>query len=76
MRTVCTSGPARELTRFKLHPGEEVRTPLVAVQFWRGDWLRAQNIWRRWMLAHNVPRPGGKLPPANWPRAAHTSSAR
>ena len=50
----------QELTHFKLHPGEEVRTPLVAVQFWKGDWIRSQNIWRRWMMAHNVPRPGGK----------------
>ena len=54
----------QELTRFKLHPGEEVRTPLIALQFWQGDRVRAQNIWRRWMLAHNLPRTrDGKLPP-------------
>ena len=53
----------QELTRLKLLPGEEIRTPLVVLQFWKGDRLRSQNIWRRWMLAHNVPRPGGKLPP-------------
>jgi alpha-galactosidase len=53
----------QERTRFKLHPGEEVRTPLMVLQFWRGDWVRAQNLWRRWMLAHNLPRPGGQLPP-------------
>jgi len=52
----------QELTHFKLHPGEGVRTPLIVMQFYRGDRIRAQNIWRRWMLAHNVPRPGGKLP--------------
>ena len=52
----------QELTHFKLRPGEEVRTPLAALQFWRGgDWLRAQNVWRRWMVAHNLPRPGGRL---------------
>ena len=50
----------QELTHFKLHPREEVRTPLVVMQFWEGDRIRAQNIWRRWMLAHNLPRPGGK----------------
>ena len=51
----------QEVTHFKLHPGEEVRSPLMVLQFWRGgDWIRAQNIWRRWILAHNVPRPGGK----------------
>ncbi|MBI2844878.1 MAG: alpha-galactosidase [Armatimonadetes bacterium] len=52
-----------ESMRFKLLPGEEVRTPLIVMQFYTGDWIRAQNIWRRWMIAHNVPRPGGKLPP-------------
>ena len=53
----------QEKTHLKLKPGEEIRTPLIALQFWRGDWIRAQNLWRRWMLAHNLPRPGGKLPP-------------
>ncbi len=53
----------QELTHFKLLPGEEVRSPLVVLQFWKGDRTRSQNIWRRWMLAHNLPRPGGKLPP-------------
>jgi alpha-galactosidase len=24
--------------------------------------VKPEIIWRRWMLAHNVPRPGGKLP--------------
>ncbi|MBI3921492.1 MAG: alpha-galactosidase [Armatimonadetes bacterium] len=52
----------QELTHFKLFPGEEARSPLVALQFWKGgDWVRAQNVWRRWMVAHNLPRPGGKL---------------
>ncbi len=52
----------QELTHFKLHPGEEVRTPLIVLQFWQGDRVHAQNVWRRWMIAHNLPRPGGKLP--------------
>jgi alpha-galactosidase len=50
----------QELTHFWLAPGEEVRTPLAVVQFWDGDWIDGQNVWRRWMIAHNVPRPGGK----------------
>jgi len=53
----------QELTHFKLLPGEEVRTPRIVMQFWQGDWTRSQNIWRRWMQAHNMPHPGGKLPP-------------
>ncbi len=53
----------QELTHFKLLPGEEVRSPLIVLQFWKGDWIRAQNIWRRWMMAHSMPKPGGRLPP-------------
>jgi alpha-galactosidase len=52
----------QETTHFRLHPGEEVRSPLVVLQFWKGDALHAQNVWRQWMLAHNTPRPGGRLP--------------
>jgi alpha-galactosidase len=48
----------QENVHLRLKPGEEIRSPLVVVQFWRGDWIRAQNVWRRWMFAHNVPRPG------------------
>jgi len=50
----------QETTRFRLKPGEEVRSPLVVMQFWRGMPERAQNLWRQWMLRHNLPRPGGR----------------
>ncbi|MHB9035739.1 MAG: alpha-galactosidase [Armatimonadota bacterium] len=50
----------QETTHFTLYPGEEVRTPLVVLQFWNGDWVSSQNTWRRWMIAHNVPKPGGQ----------------
>jgi alpha-galactosidase len=52
----------QELTHFWLAPGEEVRTPLAVAQFWNGDWIDGQNVWRRWMIAHNLPRPDGSLP--------------
>jgi alpha-galactosidase len=54
----------QELTHLSLKPGEQVRTPLIALLFWQGDSLvRAQNLWRRWMWAHNVPRTAdGRLP--------------
>jgi len=52
----------QELTHFTLHPGEEVSSPLAVLQFYQGDWIRSQNIWRRWMLADNSPRIKGKLP--------------
>ncbi len=53
----------QELTHLVLHPGEEIRTPLIALVFWAGeDRLRAQNVWRRWFISENMPRPGGELP--------------
>ena len=53
----------QELLRAKLLPGEEIRSPLIVLQFWQGDYYRSQNLWRRWMMAHSMPKPGGKLPP-------------
>jgi alpha-galactosidase len=53
----------QELVHAKLLSGEEIRTPLMVQQFYRGDITRARNIWRRWMKAHSMPKPGGKLPP-------------
>lgn len=54
----------QESTRFTLHPGEGARSPLVVLQFWTGDRVASQNVWRRWMLAHNLPRNrDGNLPP-------------
>jgi alpha-galactosidase len=60
--TALKIAAGQELTHFKLLPGEEVRTPLIVLQFWKGNWIRAQNIWRRWMMAHSMPKPGGSLP--------------
>jgi len=57
----------QERTHFKLLPGEEVRTPLIVLQFWKGDAVRSQNVWRRWMFAHNLPRRNGALPPPQMP---------
>jgi len=59
----------QELTHIVLRPGEEVRTPLIALLFWEGaDVQRAQNLWRRWMIAHNLPRTAdGNLPPPIMP---------
>jgi alpha-galactosidase len=54
---------AQELTKLKLLPGEQIRTPLSVLMFWKGDFVRSQNLWRRWMIAHNIPRAHGKLPP-------------
>ncbi|HUW33185.1 MAG TPA: alpha-galactosidase [Planctomycetota bacterium] len=53
----------QELTHLRLQPGEEMRAPLAVLMFWEGDIPDSQNLWRRWMLAHNLPRRQGKLPP-------------
>ena len=51
----------QELTNLYLKPGEEIRTPLIALLFWQGnDFVPAQNLWRRWYIAHNMPRVDGK----------------
>ena len=54
----------QEKTHLVLRPGERIRTPLIALVFLEGDDpVRAQNVWRRWMWAHNVPRNAdGRLP--------------
>ena len=67
------------LTHLKLHPGEEIRTPRVALLFYQGDWIRGQNLWRRFVLDHHRPTVNGQpfAPPifnANWggtPAANH-----
>ena len=71
-----TLAAGQDQVQLELQPGEEIRTPLVVLQFWHGEGeagrVRAQNVWRAWMIAHNIPRPGGKLPPL--PQLAACSS--
>ena len=55
----------QQLTHLYLQPGEEIRTPLNVLLFWQGkDIVPAQNLWRRWYIAHNLPRVNGKTQPA------------
>jgi alpha-galactosidase len=47
-------------SRFKLHPGERVRGPRILVLFWQGaDPLRGNNLFRRLLIAHYLPRRNG-----------------
>jgi alpha-galactosidase len=63
--TGLTVRAGQELTHFCLKPGEEARTPLMAMLFWEGvDMVPAQNLWRRWYRAHTLPRIQGKPQPA------------
>jgi alpha-galactosidase len=52
----------QQLTHLKLHPGEAIRTPRILLVFWQGnDALRGNNLFRRLMMAHYMPRREGKL---------------
>lgn len=50
----------QELTHLRLLPGERIRTPRMTLLSWAGDASRAVNLWRRWYLAHILPRPNGQ----------------
>jgi len=50
----------QETVSLNLLPGECIRTPRITLMAWKGDETRAINLWRRWYLAHVLPRPDGK----------------
>ncbi len=55
----------QERTHLRLLPGETIRTPRMTVLSWAGETSRGVNLWRRWYLAHVLPRSGGRpLAPA------------
>lgn len=72
------------LTRFRLHPGEEVRTPRILLLFWTETPIQGHNLLRRFILAHHRPRPGGEplmtpLCNGNWggtPAEVHLDNIR
>lgn len=53
----------QEKTHLRLLPGECIRTPRMTLLAWSGDGTRAVNLWRRWYLAHILPRPNGQPMP-------------
>jgi alpha-galactosidase len=50
----------QEKTNLRLEPGERIRTPRITLLCWAGDSSRAVNLWRRWYLAHILPRHNGQ----------------
>jgi alpha-galactosidase len=60
------TGPAIDLRagmqnmHLSLHPGEEIRTPLILLLPWQGDDLVAHNILRRHVLKYHAPQYDGK----------------
>ncbi len=62
-----------ETTRFRLEPGERVRTPRIVLLRWTGDNLiDGHNLFRRLMADHYLPRRDGE--PA-YPPIAHNTAA-
>ncbi len=45
----------------KLRPGESIRSPLSMVMYWQGELMHAQNMFRRFVLAHHTPRQDGRI---------------
>jgi len=43
-----------------LRPQETIRTPRMALLVYDGDFIDGQNLWRRWAIAHLLPRVGGR----------------
>ena len=60
----------QQTTRLKLHPGESIRTPSIALVPWQGDSVASgNNLLRRLLLAHFVARIENKIampPVAMW----------
>lgn len=46
-------------THLSLHPGEEIRTPLVLLLSWQGDDSDAHNVLRRHVLKYHTPQYDG-----------------
>jgi len=49
-----------QYTHLSLHPGEEIRTPLILLLFWEGDDVDAHNVLRRHVLKYHAPQYDGK----------------
>jgi len=63
---IVTLQAGQQTTHLKLHPGESIRTPRILLLQWSGnDPVAGHNQLRRVLLAHYVPRIGGKpvIPP-------------
>ena len=43
------------VTRLKLNPGEEIRSPRMALLFYQNGRIEAQNRWRQFLLSHHRP---------------------
>jgi alpha-galactosidase len=73
-----------DCTHFRLHPGEEVRSPRILVLFWQRDRMRGHNLLRQLILTYHCPQVDGKplVGPVfsagwgSWPAAIHSANIR
>ena len=49
-----------ERTHLVLHPGEEIRTPRIALLFWTGRPIDGNNLLRQFLIAHHTPKIDGR----------------
>ncbi len=49
-----------EHLELRLRPGEEIRSPRMALLYWQGSPAGAHNLWRRFMLEHHSPSVDGQ----------------
>ena len=47
-------------TNLKLLPGEEIRSPRIALLFWEGERIHGHNLLRQFILAHHSPAVNGQ----------------
>ncbi len=62
-KTGITGG--MEHLELRLRPGEDIRSPRIALLYWRGTPTHAHNVWRQFVLRHYRPNVNGK--PAQMP---------
>jgi alpha-galactosidase len=52
----------QQLVHCTLHPGESIRTPRILLVFWAGrEPIRGNNLMRKVLMAHYLPRRNGEL---------------
>lgn len=56
---ISISAGQQRLSTF-LRPGEKIRSPLITLMFWEQDFMRSQNLWRRWLYLIAMPQPNGE----------------
>jgi len=58
-KTAISAG--MEHLELKLRPGEEIRSPRIALLYWQGTALDGHNAWRQFVLEHFSPRINGAV---------------